>query len=114
MLLETSVQKSGDKNMQTVRDVTYQLFCELGLTTVFGNVGSTEETFLKNFPKDFLVRLVWKAQVGPKSRKKPLVKRLIQCPATRTAIFVIFPPRKGDRDNSVCLEVHRSPKQDFH
>jgi benzoylformate decarboxylase len=39
--------------MQTVRDVTYQLFRELGLTTVFGNVGSTEETFLKNFPKDF-------------------------------------------------------------
>jgi benzoylformate decarboxylase len=45
--------KTGDKNMQTVRDVTYQLFRELGLTTVFGNVGSTEETFLKNFPKDF-------------------------------------------------------------
>jgi benzoylformate decarboxylase len=39
--------------MQTVRDVTFQLFRELGLTTIFGNVGSTEETFLKNFPKDF-------------------------------------------------------------
>jgi benzoylformate decarboxylase len=39
--------------MQTVRDVTYQLFREFGLTTVFGNVGSTEETFLKNFPSDF-------------------------------------------------------------
>ena len=39
--------------MRTVRDVTYQLLRELGLTTVFGNVGSTEETFLKNFPKDF-------------------------------------------------------------
>jgi benzoylformate decarboxylase len=39
--------------MQTVRDVTYQLLRELGLTTVFGNVGSTEEPFLKNFPKDF-------------------------------------------------------------
>jgi len=39
--------------MQSVRDVTYQLFRELGLTTIFGNVGSTEETFLKNFPKDF-------------------------------------------------------------
>ena len=39
--------------MQTVRDATYQLFRELGLTTIFGNVGSTEETFLKNFPKDF-------------------------------------------------------------
>src|SRR5271163_1264651 len=39
--------------MKTVRDVTYQLLREFGLTTIFGNVGSTEETFLKNFPKDF-------------------------------------------------------------
>jgi benzoylformate decarboxylase len=39
--------------MQTVRDVTYQLLREYGLTTIFGNVGSTEETFLKNFPSDF-------------------------------------------------------------
>jgi benzoylformate decarboxylase len=39
--------------MKTVRDVTYQLLREFGLTTIFGNVGSTEETFLKNFPSDF-------------------------------------------------------------
>src|SRR5580692_7851358 len=39
--------------MRSVRDVTYQLLRELGITTVFGNVGSTEETFLKNFPSDF-------------------------------------------------------------
>jgi benzoylformate decarboxylase len=39
--------------MKTVRDVTYQLLRESGLTTIFGNVGSTEETFLKNFPSDF-------------------------------------------------------------
>lgn len=39
--------------MQSVRDVTYQLLRELGLSTIFGNVGSTEETFLRNFPKDF-------------------------------------------------------------
>src|ERR1700735_4123504 len=39
--------------MQSVGDVPYRLFRELGLTTVFGNVGSTEETFLKNFPSDF-------------------------------------------------------------
>jgi len=40
-------------NTQSVRDVTYQLLRESGLTTFFGNVGSTEETFLKNFPPDF-------------------------------------------------------------
>ena len=40
-------------NTQSVRDATYQLLRECGLTTFFGNVGSTEETFLKNFPSDF-------------------------------------------------------------
>src|SRR6201982_1309790 len=38
---------------RTVRDVTYDLLRSLGLTTVFGNPGSTEETFFKNFPDDF-------------------------------------------------------------
>ena len=38
---------------RTVHDVTYDLLRSLGLTTVFGNPGSTEETFLKNFPDDF-------------------------------------------------------------
>jgi len=39
--------------MKTVRDVTFDLLRAFGITTVFGNVGSTEETFLKNFPSDF-------------------------------------------------------------
>lgn len=37
----------------TVREATFQLLRELGFTTVFGNPGSTEETFLKEFPSDF-------------------------------------------------------------
>jgi benzoylformate decarboxylase len=37
----------------TVHQVTYDLLRSLGLTTVFGNPGSTEETFLKDFPDDF-------------------------------------------------------------
>ena len=37
----------------SVWDVTYDLLRSLGLTTVFGNPGSTEQTFLKNFPDDF-------------------------------------------------------------
>ena len=40
-------------NAKTVQQVTYDLLRELGLTTMFGNPGSTEETFLKNFPDDF-------------------------------------------------------------
>jgi benzoylformate decarboxylase len=48
--------KGIDRKMseqKTIRDVTYDLLRTLELTTVFGNPGSTEETFLKNFPDDF-------------------------------------------------------------
>src|SRR3954451_11896375 len=37
----------------TVRDVTYDLLRAYGLTTIFGNLGSTEEPFLAEFPADF-------------------------------------------------------------
>ncbi len=37
----------------TVYDATYNLLRTLGLTTVFGNPGSTEQPFLKNSPNDF-------------------------------------------------------------
>jgi benzoylformate decarboxylase len=37
----------------TVRSVTYDLLRSLGLTTVFGNPGSTEQPFLAEFPDDF-------------------------------------------------------------
>lgn len=39
--------------MQSVQDATYELLREFGLTTIFGNIGSTEGPFLKNFPSDF-------------------------------------------------------------
>ncbi|KKK04494.1 benzoylformate decarboxylase [Micromonospora sp. HK10] len=39
--------------MATVRDTTYDLLRDLGLQTVFGNPGSTEEPFLQDFPADF-------------------------------------------------------------
>lgn len=39
--------------MPTVKDVTFKLLRQLGVTTVVGNPGSTEETFLKDFPSDF-------------------------------------------------------------
>ena len=38
---------------KSVHEVTYDLLRELGLTTVFGNPGSTEQTFLSEFPDDF-------------------------------------------------------------
>ena len=43
----------SDKKTLTVQDATYNLLRKLGLTTIFGNPGSTEQPFLKNFPPDF-------------------------------------------------------------
>src|ERR1700758_4901226 len=43
----------SDKKTLTVYDATYNLLRKLGLTTIFGNPGSTEQPFLKNFPSDF-------------------------------------------------------------
>jgi benzoylformate decarboxylase len=37
----------------TVREVTYDLLRAYGLTTIFGNLGSTEEPFLADYPSDF-------------------------------------------------------------
>ena len=39
--------------MPTVRNVTFDLLRKLDLTIMVGNPGSTEETFLKNYPDDF-------------------------------------------------------------
>lgn len=39
--------------MTTIREATYELLRSLRLTTIFGNPGSTEETFLQDFPGDF-------------------------------------------------------------
>src|ERR1700722_1182070 len=38
---------------QSVHEVTYDLLRKLGLTTVFGNPGWTEEAFFNSFPADF-------------------------------------------------------------
>ena len=39
--------------MVTVRDATFAALRSLGMTTVFGNPGSTELPFLRDFPEDF-------------------------------------------------------------
>lgn len=43
----------NEQSRLTVQEATYELLRRLGLTTIFGNPGSTEEPFLKNFPPDF-------------------------------------------------------------
>ncbi|MCW2989812.1 MAG: hypothetical protein JWM73_406, partial [Solirubrobacterales bacterium] len=39
--------------MSTVRDATFELFRRHGMTTMFGNPGSTELPMLADFPADF-------------------------------------------------------------
>ncbi len=39
--------------LSTVREVTYQVLRELGMTVIFGNPGSTELPFLHDMPADF-------------------------------------------------------------
>ena len=50
--MTTGIEQTGT-GARTVRDVTYELLRAQGLTTIFGNLGSTEETFLANFPSGF-------------------------------------------------------------
>jgi hypothetical protein len=50
--------------MPTVRDVLFDLMRELKMTKIFGNIGSTEETMLKNFPSDFQYLLALQESVA--------------------------------------------------
>src|SRR3981189_1554135 len=43
--------------MPTVREATFELFRAHGMTTIFGNPGSTELPMLADFPEDFTYRL---------------------------------------------------------
>src|ERR1700730_12692032 len=73
----------------TVYDATYNLLRKLGLTTMFGNPGSTEQPFLKNFPKDFQYVLglqeasvVAMADGFSQATKKPVLVNLHSCSET--------------------------------
>src|SRR5208337_2988277 len=44
---------SRRRSMATVIDRCFEFFRSVGMTTMFGNPGSTEELFLKDFPADF-------------------------------------------------------------
>ena len=42
------------KKSYSIRDKTFDLLRKLDIKVICGNPGSTEETFLMNFPKDFI------------------------------------------------------------
>ncbi|MET9079295.1 benzoylformate decarboxylase, partial [Streptomyces sp. NPDC004232] len=58
----------------TVHSVTYDLLRSLQLTTVFGNPGSTEQTFLQEFPEDFQYVLALQ-EAGGRARGGPRAPR---------------------------------------
>src|ERR1700684_3781838 len=83
------VKHNLETRVQTVHEVTYNLLRRLGLTTVFGNPGSTEQPFLKNFPKDFQYVLglqeasvVAMADGFSQATKKPVLVNLHGCAGT--------------------------------
>ena len=43
----------GIASKMTVRTAFFEVCRQLGMTTIFGNPGSTEETMLENYPEDF-------------------------------------------------------------
>ncbi len=66
--------------LTTVREATFNLLRRLDLTMMVGNPGSTEETFLKNFPDDFtyIMALQESSVIGiadglAQSLKKPVI-----------------------------------------
>jgi benzoylformate decarboxylase len=54
-VIATQSPSKGDPMSEhpSIHHVTYDLLRTLGLTTVFGNPGSTEQSFLRDFPDDF-------------------------------------------------------------
>jgi benzoylformate decarboxylase len=87
-ILETKRDEQRETHM-TVWEATYNLLRKLGLTTIFGNPGSTEQPFLKNFPKDFQYVLglqeasvVAMADGFSQATKKPVLVNLHSCAGT--------------------------------
>ena len=88
--------------MTTVRDATYDLLREHGLTTVFGNPGSTELPFLSGFPSDFRYVLglqeaivVGMADGYAQASGRPTLVNLHTAPGIGNAMGAIFNAREN-------------------
>ncbi len=83
--------------MPTVREATFDLFRELGMTTIFGNPGSTELPMLADYPDDFeyVLGLQEAAVVGmadgyAQMTGKPTLVNLHTAPGLGNAMGAIF------------------------
>jgi benzoylformate decarboxylase len=83
--------------MPTVRDASYELLRSRGMTTMFGNPGSTELPFLGDFPDDFAYVLglqeavvVGMADGYAQASGRPAVVNLHTAPGVGNAMGAIF------------------------
>jgi benzoylformate decarboxylase len=83
--------------MPTVREVTFDLFRKLGMTTIFGNPGSTELPMLADYPDDFeyVLGLQEAAVVGmadghAQVTGKPTLVNLHTAPGLGNAVGALF------------------------
>ena len=83
--------------MTTVREASFELFRAHGMTTVFGNPGSTELPMLAEFPEDFtyVLGLQEAAVVGmadgyAQARGAPALVNLHTAPGVGNAMGAIF------------------------
>mgnify|MGYP002140357304 CR=1 FL=1 len=83
--------------MPTVRDVTFEFLRRQGMTTVFGNPGSTELPMLADFPSDFryVLGLQEAAVVGmadgfAQASGRPTLVNLHTAPGIGNAVGAIF------------------------
>src|SRR5256714_9028306 len=83
--------------MPTVREAAFELFRERGMTTVFGNPGSTELPMLADFPDDFTYVLglqetvaVGMADGYAQASGKPTIVNLHTAPGVGNGMGAIF------------------------
>src|SRR5947207_994916 len=83
--------------MSTVREVSFELFREHGMTTIFGNPGSTELPMLAEFPDDFTYVLglqeavaVGMADGFAQASGQPTLVNLHTAPGVGNAMGAIF------------------------
>jgi benzoylformate decarboxylase len=88
--------------MTTVRDASYELLRAHGLTTVFGNPGSTELPFLSGFPADFRYVLglqeaivVGMADGYAQASGRPALVNLHTAPGVGNAMGALFNAREN-------------------
>src|ERR1044072_980770 len=86
--------------MPTVRDASFDLFRAQGMTTIFGNPGSTELPMLADFPGDFRFVLglheavvVGMADGYAQASGRPAIANLHTAPGGGNAMGAIFTPQ---------------------